>query len=301
MTGSSPTFDDAPDFTIAQSMSQAAQIDTLQHYFQQIDQEEIEIDRKKLNSTLPDDSHLSKRDTEILFTGLSMNGAATQSQSAASFADYTFTIDSKRAAVVLEYQHVVRLAFEDVGALEERGSGDTVTLTGTFPPRLNAQDLSDVRPLSEDLRRLFFDSESVVRIANPYFDPSPSVVGDIAGMVNRGVTTKILTRETESADNNLESALNSIHSAINDTNQRHLQIRDLYEFDSQSRTQTYATHAKIAIADRNVCYLGSANLTQTSLQSNFELGVLIQGETVETAISVFDTVFEYARPVSLPL
>jgi cardiolipin synthase/putative cardiolipin synthase len=302
MTGSSPTFGDDPvDFTIAQGMSRAAQINTLQHYFQQLDRGVIETDRQELNSTLPADSHLSKQDAEILFTGLSMNGAATQSRSAASFADYTFNIDSERAAEVLDYQSVARIALEDAGALDKDGTADTVTLTGTFPPDMNEDELSDVRSLSGDIRRLFFDAETIVRIANPYFDSSPSVVGDIAGLVNRGVTTKILTRETESAGDNLKSALNSIHAAIDDTNRRNLQIRDLYKFDSQTGTQSYATHAKIAIADREVCYLGSANLTQTSLKSNFELGVLVRGKMVGTAIGVFDTVFDHASRVSLPL
>jgi cardiolipin synthase/putative cardiolipin synthase len=161
--------------------------------------------------------------------------------------------------------------------------------------------MTDVRPLSSDLRKLFFDADSVVRIANPYFDPNPSVVGDIASLPNRGVTTKILTRETESASPKLVSALNSVYEQIAPENRHRLRIRDLYEQDDETGRQAYATHAKVVIADESLCYLGSANLTDMSLSNNFELGVILRGETVKTAVDVFDAAFGFARDVKLPL
>ena len=126
-------------------------------------------------------------------------------------------------------------------------------------------------------------------------------MGDIASLANRGVTTKILTRETESASSKLVSALNAVYEGIDPENRHWLRVRDLYERDDETGRQTYATHAKVAIADREICYLGSANLTDTSLSDNFELGVLLRGETVGTAIDVFDTVFDFSREVELPL
>jgi len=80
-----------------------------------------------------------------------------------------------------------------------------------------------------------------------------------------------------------------------------LKIRDLYEQDDKTGRQAYATHAKIAIADTEVCYLGSANLTDMSLSNNFELGVLLRGDSVDVAVDVFDAVFDFSREVELPL
>jgi len=55
----------------------------------------------------------------------------------------------------------------------------------------------------------------------------------------------------------------------------------------------------LAIADREVCFLGSANLTDTSLSNNFELGVLLYDESVDTATHVFGAVFDFSREVEL--
>jgi cardiolipin synthase/putative cardiolipin synthase len=55
------------------------------------------------------------------------------------------------------------------------------------------------------------------------------------------------------------------------------------------------------IVDKRVCYVGSANLTDTSLSTNFEFGVVVEGDIVRDAVTVFDEVFEYSYPVDLPI
>lgn len=80
-----------------------------------------------------------------------------------------------------------------------------------------------------------------------------------------------------------------------------LEVRDLYEWDELRGGQAFATHAKTVIVDDSTCYVGSANLTDTSLSTNFEFGVVVSGELVSDAIAVFDEVFEYSRAVELPI
>lgn len=293
--------DDDFEFTIARGISSSTIIDSVREYLGRKMPDDVDIDRVSLNSKLPDEAQLSKRDAECLFTGLVLNGAATQVGNARTFADYTFAVNSDRAVVVLDAQRIARSVLQEVGAIENESSEPTIELTGTFPPAMGTRPLPQVRPLSDDIRRLFFDADSVVRIANPYFDPTPSVVGDIASLSNRGVKTKILTRETESASRNLRSALNTLHEKIEPSNRHSLQVRDCYESDDETGKQAYATHAKIAIADDDLCYIGSANLTGHSLTSNFELGVLLRGESVAIAIDIFDAVFDFSRRVDLPL
>jgi cardiolipin synthase/putative cardiolipin synthase len=230
-----------------------------------------------------------------------LNGVANQKGGGQSFADYSFIVECGPAARVLESQRIAKVALDEAGVTAETNESSQVELTATFPPGIHEERMSDVRPLSSDLRKLFFDADSVVRIANPYFDPNPSVVGDIASLANRGVTTRILTRETESASSKLVSALNSVYEGTDPENRHRLRVRDLYERDDETGRQAYATHAKVVIADRDICYLGSANLTDTSLSNNFELGVLLQGKTVKVAVDVFDAVFDLAREVKLPL
>lgn len=290
------------DFTIARGISSDHLLKSLQKFFADQHCDIITVDRTELNKSATGENMLSKSDAECFFTGLALNGAAKQTGTAATFADYQFTVDTDRAVQVLREQRNAKAALEEVGALSTESADPQIELTGTFPPGLSSDDHSGVRPLSADLRRMFFDAETIVRVANPYFDPSPSIVGDIASMAGRGVETKILTRETESASQKLKTALNAVFEQIEPEDRHRLQVRDLYKEDDQTGHQAHATHAKIAIADQDVCYLGSANLTDTSLSSNFELGVLMRNKkTVGTAIDVFDAVFEFSRPVDLPL
>ena len=288
------------DFTIAQGVSDPGLLPALRDYFGDHSETSIVIDREKLNNSL-DPGQLTKSDAESLFTGLVLNGVAKQEGGGQSFADYSFAVECGPAARVLETQRIARAALDEAEQKSRRSQATGLELTATFPPSIDARVVSGVRPLSDDLRKLFFDADSVVRIANPYFDPNPSVLGDIASLANRGIETKILTRETESGGSNLVSALNSVYKEVEPRNRHRLKIRDLYEVDDETGRQAYATHAKIAVADDKVCYLGSANLTDTSLSNNFELGVLLRGEKVGVAIEVFDAVFDFAREVKLPL
>jgi cardiolipin synthase/putative cardiolipin synthase len=77
----------------------------------------------------------------------------------------------------------------------------------------------------------------------------------------------------------------------------HLEVRELFHRDVRTGRQAYATHAKMLVVDRQLCYIGSANLTVTSLSSNFELGIVLEGPEVATATAVFDAVFDAATPV----
>lgn len=300
MAGQGPEYGEL-DFTIARGISDPGVIKAVREVFLRTDTGEIKTNREMLTAHLSGDISLSKSEAEYLFTGLVLNDAATQIAGGKSFADYTFTVNVERAADVLETQQIACLVLDDVGFFNNDTTRPTVELTGTFPPMMDAQLPSEVQPLVGDLRRIFFSADTTVRVANPYFDPSPAVVGDIVGLLNRGVRAKILTRETESAASDLRSTLNRLHEEIDPSCRDHLYVRDLYKRDDQTGQQAYATHAKIAIADQNLCYLGSANLTDTSLSTNFELGVLLRGDVVSTAINVFDTVFEFSRRVDLPL
>jgi cardiolipin synthase/putative cardiolipin synthase len=155
---------------------------------------------------------------------------------------------------------------------------------------------ASVRHHSAELRSLLLDAEDEVRIAAPYFDADEEIVADIASLPNRGVETRVLTREARTNSSTSET-IDRIREAVDDDARDSLEIRDLYELDAASGTQAYATHAKAIVADDRLCYLGSANLTTTSLGTNFELGVVLTGSAVGTVANLFDSVFDVSRPV----
>ncbi|GAD52047.1 hypothetical protein MBEHAL_0807 [Halarchaeum acidiphilum MH1-52-1] len=243
-------FNDDPDFTVARGVSVPV-IVALRDYFAENPSERIEITRQDLESFAG--ISIAKPEAESIFTGLVLNGVAEQASRGRSFADYSFVVDCERAARVFEGQRIARAALEEVGVLERDTEADT-ELTATFPAGVDQSAMQSVRPLSSDLRRMMFDADTIVRIANPYFDPKTSAVGDIAGLANRGIDTRILTRETRSDDERLRAALNAIYDRIDPPNRHLLEVRDLYERDETGR-QAYATHAKVTIADRDVCYV----------------------------------------------
>jgi cardiolipin synthase/putative cardiolipin synthase len=290
--------DSDPDFTIARGIHDAEKIKELRDYFASRRTAVVNTKRTALNDVLEKWATLSKSEAESLFTGLVIAGVAEERGGGSTFADYTFRVECGPSSKVLEGQRIGRKAMEQV--LAEQKESRTI-LTATLPPAIRVDSDTNLRPLSSDIRQLFFDADSVVRIANPYFDASPTVIGDIASLADRGVTTKILTRETSSNDPKLTSTLNTIHKKISPDKRHFLEVRDLYQENDRTGRQSYATHAKIAIADDSPCYVGSANLTEMNLSNNFEMGVLLWGEVVDDAIDVFNAVFDSARKVSLPL
>lgn len=287
------------DFTIAHGISDIDLLEQLGTYFEEHEEPAVEVDRTDLTEGIG--SVISKPDTERLFTGLVLNDAAEQVASAGTFADYTFRIDTVEAARVFREQAVARAAIDGMVPRGGGGRESEFQLAATFPPHMEPPGQTDVVPIAAELRQLFFDADEMIRIANPYFDPDPTMVGDLASLPTRGVETRILTRETEESSRGLARALNDIHASIPAASRDLLRVRDLFERESESGRQAFATHAKIAIADEDFCYIGSANLTEMSLSTNFELGVLIEGKKVGDAIRIFDRVFAGARRVDLPL
>ena len=66
-----------------------------------------------------------------------------------------------------------------------------------------------------------------------------------------------------------------------------------YIREESEGTQIYQVHAKAIIADDRLAYVGSSNLTSTSLYHNFELGLLVsQPAMVQLLIEIFDDLFD---------
>ena len=79
---------------------------------------------------------------------------------------------------------------------------------------------------------------------------------------------------------------------------RPLAVRYLHE--RRMSAQMFQLHAKMILADGERAYLGSANLTDTSLHYNFEIGLLVEDRAIVAALErMFDYVFSFsARPAA---
>jgi cardiolipin synthase/putative cardiolipin synthase len=244
---------------------------------------------------------LTTREAAALFTCLQKNGAATQSATdEQGFAAYTFKIDPHEVERVLTQQAAVIAADGRSSQTEQDDVVEFVaTLPGGFEP--TSARVRSIPDIASTIRNQVFDADSSVRIANPYFDPSLELVSDLASLPRRGVETRLLTRETAEEEGGTRTTLNKMWDVIDEEHRDNLEVRDLYQWDERQGSQAFATHAKIVIVDHRVCYVGSANLTDTSLSTNFEFGVVVKGDIVEEATTVYDEVFEYSYPVDLPI
>jgi cardiolipin synthase/putative cardiolipin synthase len=257
-----------------------------------------QVTRRDIDEALGDS--MSDKEAAALFTCLVKNGAATQrSGRGVSFADNIFHIQTQRAASVLTQQVAVMNAEVRHGDSRDRVSNEFVaTLPEGFEPSRGT--VKEMASIAEVLRSQVFSADHSVRIANPYFDPSLELVDDLASLPQRGIETKILTRETSTSDTTRD-ALNRMWTRLESGGRNKLGVADLYERDHRTGRQVFATHAKMLLVDTEICYVGSANLTDNSLFSNFEFGVLVEGEIVEEAVELYDDIFDYARDVELPL
>lgn len=244
---------------------------------------------------------LTTREAAALFTCLQKNGAATQLETdKQGFSNYTFEVCASEVDRVLTQQAAVIAADGRSSQTDQDNLVEFVaTLPGGFEP--TSTRVRSIPDIASTIRNQVFDADSSVQIANPYFDPSLELVSDLASLPQRGVETQLLTRETADEKGDTRTTLNKMWNLIDEEHRDNFEVRDLYRWDQRQGSQAFATHAKIVIVDERVCYVGSANLTDTSLSTNFEFGVIVEGNIVKEAVTVFDEVFEYSHPVDLPV
>jgi cardiolipin synthase/putative cardiolipin synthase len=210
--------------------------------------------------------------------------------------DGEFALDPDRGAAVLGEQLLAVRAIE--ATTDEEQPGPDSRLVATTPPGLDIGLPASVSRLGTRLRSSLLDAEETVRLANPYFDPDQQVIDDISRLPARGVDTRILTRQVEPGTDR-HDVLERMLAGLTPSGRRNLQVRELFQLDSRTGRQAYATHAKMLIVDQELCYIGSANLTVTSLSTNFELGIVLDGPEVATATDVFDAVFDASARTTL--
>ncbi|MGP8056925.1 MAG: phospholipase D-like domain-containing protein [Nitrososphaerales archaeon] len=77
----------------------------------------------------------------------------------------------------------------------------------------------------------------------------------------------------------------------------HVQLGDVTSSvpSTDDRFHYESTHAKLLIADNNLCYVGSAELRMNALYANFEAGILVTGKLVKVFRDAFFHVWKSSR------
>lgn len=283
------------EFTIARWFDSPTRIGELATAVDNLGPGSVSASRKDIDAELTGES-LGRTEAEALLVGLVLNDAAETAGRETPIVDATYEINTERARAVLEEQSAACLALNEEGQSEQRDNN--IELVATVPPQLNVTLPPEVGDLDTQVRSALLSADIIVRIANPYFDPEHPTIKSLRTLPQRGVETRILTRDIEPETDRYE-VLSEMRKILTPRERDLVDVSELFALDDTGR-QAYATHAKLVIVDDTKCYLGSANFTVPNLTSNFEIGVLTSGSEVSTAATIFDTVFEASQSITLP-
>ena len=230
-------------------------------------------------------------------------GIAKRLEGAASIEGYLLSVNTERLREYLNEEAKTAEVLERAEARVtcSKGTGRQVEVIATLPPGLfpdkQAGTLGSIEPA---IRKIIASGRERVWIVNPFFDPFglSSLLPSISGAIDRGVSVRLLTRAT---DGKWDSLFAAVMGANDDANPpdflSRLEVRSLVKKDEVTGRLQYALHSKVVLADSTICYIGSANVTEHGLRHNFELGVVIRGETVATVLSLLERLWDISIPV----
>lgn len=173
--------------------------------------------------------------------------------------DVAFALRGASAAAVLR---------ENRGAVELVWTGPS---TGLVPVRHTEQVLCEVIEAAK--RRLFLVSFVAYEV--------DSIIRTLRGAIGRQVQIEVLLESSDKHGGKLThdsvKAMKSILPSIN-----------IYVWSSDKKSLpgqlSGAVHAKCAVADGEVAFITSANLTSAAMERNMEVGVLVRGGEVPSKL-----------------
>ncbi|MBI4564303.1 MAG: hypothetical protein HY716_06390 [Planctomycetes bacterium] len=154
----------------------------------------------------------------------------------------------------------------------------------SVPPALRA-DIGTavaITPTYDAFARIFASAGKCLKIFVPYVDPSFT---GLASLTKAPI--KVLTTAGEGRGPRASPVLERC-ATMRDITVRYLVAR-------REKALLYQMHAKLLLADGRRAYVGSANLTDTSLHYNLELGLYLEDpDRVKKLERLFDLLFDRA-------
>jgi len=140
------------------------------------------------------------------------------------------------------------------------------------------------------LCRLIIKADKQILMANPFFDKLgvEKVLPYIKKAVERGVKIKIVSRSPRGGS---AKSWRGIEDEIKEIGEN-CKVR---HFGGTIGGKRFYLHAKFMVADEKMAYVGSANITETSLGNNVEVGVIFTGEKVKHLIDFFNVIWKHSN------
>ncbi|WP_202319214.1 phospholipase D family protein [Archaeoglobus neptunius] len=157
-------------------------------------------------------------------------------------------------------------------------------------------EYSTVLSLHDCFQFLFEVAEKKIDICSPFIEANALLrYKDILReKIENGVRLRIVARVLDTAEDRPLGKLNSIVQHINPQNYPNLKIYQ-YHYTSPRGKLLSGIHAKFITVDGKFCYLGSADIKNSSLLKNLELGVLTSDKEI---VKVTEMIFKELVRVS---
>jgi len=202
-----------------------------------------------------------------------------------------------RAFAQSDYAQATLEAIPDGPTADRRGEGfwGAATVVADQPEKIDAHEDVPALRIGPKLKVMLDAAKSEVFITSPYFVPGEKGTQFLTALVQRGVTTQVLTNSLAATD---ETAAHSGYSRY----RRQLLEGgvQLYELrptpgaaqpvTSRGTSSGVSLHAKTLVVDREHVFIGSLNMDQRSKLLNTEMGVIIDSAPLAQAVrEYFDT------------
>jgi phosphatidylserine/phosphatidylglycerophosphate/cardiolipin synthase-like enzyme len=169
---------------------------------------------------------------------------------------------------------------------------ETVSLLASVPATVTAEVRSlvfrDALELRAGIMDLIASARSRVVLASPFWDEE--TVDDLQALLSRrieqGASVDLLGRTLELSDPN-GAALRSLADRLDP---RACRVYTWLRRADDDRFRSETFHFKVAIADDERAYLGSANFTSSGMRSRMELGVLSTGGLAHALARIVDAI-----------
>ena len=162
---------------------------------------------------------------------------------------------------------------------------------------------SKIRHTEDVFRDLIQTATHNLWIVNPFFSiDSPQVMNLfvlIASRLQQGnISIRLILRRV--TPNRREFALPALRRMCSLVPKYCLKQLNAYSLDLNEGVGHQTFHSKIMVRDDSAAYIGSANWTESSLQSALEVGVLVEGQIIQhQLVPVLQDVLSHAEPIML--
>lgn len=215
--------------------------------------------------------------------------------------DYLLKIDFSKVPSFFMTEIFAAAVIRDYEKKNLSANSLEIAFAATIPKKFN-NSYTEFDEIYPTLIRIAAAAKHDLWIINPFFDEygAKYLLPSLIGAAKNEVMIRILGREicSESEQDFIKPIKCIADEFAKEGLSPYLEIRDFYQTD-ENRNQIYALHTKMMIADENIAYIGSANLTRHSLKNNFEIGVILKGAGVRPLVDLTTYVWDNSAHVDL--